>query len=149
MQTKQTNNPQPFYAVNLDAVIKEDIPSFIKDLAKQSKEKGYISVPGFFRNLPTSDLNMLMQYFQDLVDSGFEDYESGKIVLLVTLILLTGEGLDFNQEDYTALSVMMSCTGIFATVESLKRKGLVEVDYTAFTYDLSEKKAIAKPIQQA
>lgn len=73
----------------------------------------------------------------------------GLNTMLLAAMLVSAEGLDieFNddQEEFNFYAQAYGMTRAFVSIESLKRKGLVEINYRAFTYDPSSNEVIAKP----
>lgn len=135
------------FIVNYNKVINSDYPSCIKLLAIQAKDNGYTTPGAFFKGLSSEDVNSLMVLADKCFETQGNDQRSGEIIMLLTVMLMRAEGIDYDTNDNEQLSQLFGRTTIFITTEALKRKGLVEVFYRGFTFDLASDEVIAKPVQ--
>jgi hypothetical protein len=143
-------------------ILNSDHPACIRLLASEVLSRGYVTPWQFFKNLSQADLDLLTGIverdyrFQELAiaEGKEEEYATqansdGLNTMLLSAMLVSAEGLDIEfkdeQEEFNFYAHAYGLTRAFISLESLKRKGLVEVNYRAFTYDPSSNEVIAKP----
>lgn len=147
--------------INYQAIkLAKHFPAFIRTLATDVVEQGYISPGDFFQGLNSYDLESLSRIVENDVLAhelnapylGTEQDVDGQVITLLTLMLAAAEGVNVQEleieKDEQTLLKMYKATCIFTSIESLKRKGFVDVNYNAFTYDLSCNEEIVRMKEQ-
>lgn len=121
-----------YLVLNIDNIIKQkDIPNVIKGAALDLKYHTYLSIGDFLKKISDEDLEILSDYCDNIFENKYHPEEVSNIALLAT-ILLTGEGLEANEE---TVAEAIDATIMFITLEGLARKDLVEVYRENFTLD--------------
>lgn len=105
------------YTVNLNNVIKDtSILAITRLLAHNLLNNPYFTLKDFLTSITDDDLAILNQKAED---TELED------IMLITLMLIQGEGLEFNEND-EKLRNNIGQMIMFLTIETLARKGLVK-----------------------
>ena len=127
------------FTVNIDSMINDvDTPSYVKDLYRQIKKHGYMSIGEYFRQLATADLDSLLDFSNVLMPvkqepgaltKQFEYSEEDKmratdVLGRLAIGLILAEGGECNEESFT-VGIQAACT--FIALESLNRKNLIDV----------------------
>ena len=121
-----------YLVLNIDNIIKQkDILDVIKGAALDLKNHSYLSIGDFLRNISDEDLEILSNYCNNIFENKHHPDEVSSIALLAT-ILLTGEGLEVNEE---TVEEAIDATIMYITLEGLARKDLVEIYRENFTLD--------------
>lgn len=121
-----------YLVLNIDNIIKQkDILGVIKGAALDLKNHSYLSIGDFLRNISDEDLEILSNYCNNIFENKHHPDEVSSIALLAT-ILLTGEGLEVNEE---TVEEAIDATIMYITLEGLARKDLVEIYRENFTLD--------------
>lgn len=126
------------FIVNVDNIIASDYPSVVRMAARQLKHEGYLSVGSFLKSLSTEDLTMLV-YFCEAVTSDEADSDDAtsthrKVLVLtvLTFLLALGEGtVELTAEN---INKFVNTTTTFIILESLWRKGLIELEHDKLSY---------------
>ena len=105
------------YTVNLNQVIKDNsILAITRLLAHNLLSNPYFTLKDFLTSITDDDLAILNQKSEN---TELED------IMLITLMLIQGEGLEFNEND-EKLRNNIGQMIMFLTIETLARKGLVK-----------------------
>lgn len=124
------NISKQMFKINLDDCIKHpNVPAVIRSLFIQLKNGDYLSPPKFFQDVSNLDLSILIALAEDQLK---ENEYAIEMLGLLTIALMTGEGITITEEDYIA---SFSVLPIFIGCEQLKRKGLIDVHYENWTMD--------------
>lgn len=126
------------FTLNVDRCIADkSIPAVIRNLFVELRDKGYVHVGNFFKDLTDVDLSTL----RDLAESTHPEAEgltddqvqsAYEHMALLGMALMVGEGCDLSP-DNCELGMKLAIT--YTTVESLFRKDLVEVIHENWTMD--------------
>jgi len=107
-------------------------PAICRMAAWEVIQTGSYMKPGdWIKKLHQVDLDHLLQLCDAATDTD-SDLPTMTLVAL-TMILVQGEGLDV--ADGNELSMQMNQLVMFLTLESLGRKGLVDVEYNNISFD--------------
>lgn len=125
---------EPFVA-NIDNIIAaRDYPTVIRMAALRLKQEGYLSVGSFLKSCSDEDLQLL----NGLCDAVYTEAEQGPTrketlaMMVLTTVLTLGEGtVELTIENSAKF---FSATITFIALESMWRKGLIELDHDALSY---------------
>lgn len=109
--------------LNLDKIINGDFPAILRLLAMDLRQHTYLRVGTWLKELRTADL----MYLVEVVDCATDDFDNaytGTLVVL-TMLLTQGEGLVIGEAE--SLHPYVNHVVRLLALESLYRKGLVEV----------------------
>lgn len=141
MELKLEYDDSDEYHVNLEQIAAtQDLPATIRLLAFDLMKAPYLSLGDFFKGLSDRGLEELIEMVNEIE----ENEDALQNVMLLTMMLMTAEGLIVSSDDqlHDALNgmVMITC-GV-----SLARKGLVRVFYDnlSFGEDMQSKKIMEK-----
>ena len=128
------------FGVNFEQVLtSKNVSALTKMTVLKLKTNQYMTFAEFLQGLSDPDLEALVRSFDKL---STDDHVVGDVILLAEIVA-SGEGDSiFNIDD---IDQRMSNLGYFVnavTCESLKRKGLVTLDYTKITFDPAYKDEI-------
>lgn len=113
--------------INYDIITKDKtMPAFMRILAMDLIENPYLSVGSFLQSMPDSDLKEIMNTIEEDEDKALE------YLVLLTEILCQAEGII--SEDLSQLTERTNTMITYIVIESLKRKGLVNVFYNNMSF---------------
>jgi hypothetical protein len=113
-------------------VVNNYAPAIVRLAAMEIIQTGSYMKPGdWIRNLHQCDLDHLLLLCDAAKDTD-TDAATATLVAL-TMVLVQGEGLDV--ADGAELTAQMNQLVMFLTLESLGRKGLVDVKYNNISFD--------------
>lgn len=124
-------------------------PAFLRLLAMDLMKQTYMMPGEFFKNISDADLQYIIDVLEkQKIAAEKNDVENEaltkemKNVFLLSIMLANAEGgVDVNEDTSVEL---LNITAMFAIMESLSRKGLVDLSHNELSYiDLD--KGIAKP----
>ena len=120
-------------SVNFDKVLSSPtIPALTKMTVMKLKENQYMTLADFIKGLSSTDLQGLGDQFERMRDNDLILQD----VILLAEIVASGEGDSvFNADDLDARMDNLNYFITVVTCESLKRKGLVTIDYSNVTFD--------------
>jgi hypothetical protein len=145
------------FVLNIAQIKDSDLPGVVKELAWRIEAEGYINIGNWFKNLHDYDLTTLLEMAEAIRAQGdvdpskpeSEPLRSQYIMLLLAFMLRIGEGAGestVSAEQEKENQTDMAMVTMYVTIESLARKGLVDIDYTAMSFDrASLNKVVAKP----
>ena len=136
MELKLEYDDSNEYHVNLQQIAESpDLPATIRLLAFDLIKNPYISLGDFFKKASDRSIEEMV----DMVNAIDDDEDQMQNLALLTMMLMTGEGLVISDDDHLRYSinamVMITC-GV-----SLARKGMVKVHYEnlSFGQDMTDK----------
>lgn len=130
-----------FYSVNLDVVLKEaDVPDSVKSAIYQSKTEGHVTLEQFLRTISTKSLTELQGIFDAAIDKNENAFRNA---LVCTLALAAIDGLYV--ESYEDATEYLKTLFLCVNMESLYRKGFIELDRKELTFLYNPNAVIAKP----
>lgn len=134
------------FGVNFEMVLKDKHTSALTKLTVMKlKQQQYLTLAEFIQGLSDSDLAGLVSSFDRLA---YDDHVVSDTILLAEIVA-SGEGDSvFNIDD---VDERMGNLGYFVNVvtcESLKRKGLITIDYKNVTFDPAYKDAIFAKVRE-
>lgn len=137
------------YHVNLQRVVEQsEFLAVTRLLATHIIQNPYMRISDFIRNLSDSDLIVLLDIFEDMIEA--EDNEDCENVhaeefVLIAEMLALAEGLDGPTVEQSMKRTNQ--LSMFLTLESLRRKGLVKLHYEnmSFGEDFENKIIAEKP----
>ena len=132
------------FAICLDKIQEYDYPASIKLLAMTLKENPYLAPAQFFKGLSDSDFAALHAMVESYADDQDHDGKDARTIMLLTILLSNAEGILPDNEDCEVMRELFNTTVVFVITEKLHRLGLVEADYSGFTYDLESDQVIAR-----
>ena len=140
-----TDMDKQTYQLNLNAIANcEEFLDLTRRLAVKLMDRPYITVSEFLHETSDEDLQDMLEIFNDLTETN-EEVERMEEMVLIAEMLAFGEGLDGPSDEvsHTRTNQLM----IFVVIESLKRKGLVNVHYEnmSFGEDFNDKVIAEKP----
>lgn len=107
-------------------------PAICRLAAWEAIQTGSYMKPGdWIRKLHQVDLDHLLQLCDTAKDT--DDDSATMTLVALTMVLVQGEGLDV--ADGKELTDQMNQLVMFLTLESLGRKGLVDVEYNNISFD--------------
>jgi hypothetical protein len=110
------------YNLNLNAIINSHSAwALNKQLATKLSIAGNFTVESFFNTLSDDDLKFLADA---IANTDYNDHAAAELFLMMMLLSM-GEGLDIEDDD--SLNKRFDALLAFITLESLARKGLVEL----------------------
>lgn len=113
--------------LDYDKITKEkSMPPFIRLLALDLIENPYLSVGSFLQSMSDSDLFDLMDTVEKNEDAAME------YIILLTEMLSQAEGI--KSEDLSQLTERVNTMITYVVIESLKRRGLVNVFYNNMSF---------------
>jgi hypothetical protein len=126
------------FTVNYDKVLSDpSISALTKLTAMELKTQQYLTLAEFIQGLSESDLEGLVQSFDKLSD----DRVINDVIILAEIVA-SGEGDSiFNNDENERMSNLCYFVNV-VTCESLKRKGLITIDYKNVTFDPAYKDKI-------
>jgi hypothetical protein len=128
------------YIVNIPEVVKDKKSLYLtRLLAAQIRDDNYMTVGEFFKNLGDNDVEQLLEYSNMDTDKQVEQ------LLIITMMLITAEGLD-NANDMETARKHLSQLVSFIALESLYRKGLIKLYHENMSFDESENKIVAEKL---
>jgi hypothetical protein len=132
-----TEEPQS-YTVNFETVKNDPaVPAFLRLLARDIIETGYVSVGKFYESLVDFEIEHLIAEYEYLTEENGEepdpDDDTGQNLVLLTLMLCQADGTLDLAEDLL-YSKYVPLTGNFAIIESLYRSGLIDVIRDNYSY---------------
>ena len=143
-----------YMLLDLDKIVEsKNIPTFIRMLASQIRSEGTLTPGKFFNTLGDRDLNDLSQMVENANWSTEEPEENSLMIVLLGILLAQAEGFSIASSESKVPAEQNICldllevihlTVVFTSIESLYRKGLVDIDYRGFTYDPHTNNVIAK-----
>lgn len=117
-----------FTTINYEQVLDSpDICDMIKSCALLMQKNTYYSLAKFLQSFRSHELQEFVELIGDPNDPVL------KQPVLLTCILLQAEGIA--AEDPTEFAIYVDFAIFIITVESLRRKGLVTVDYSQITFN--------------
>jgi hypothetical protein len=121
------------YVINFKELLgNRDIPAVIKMAAMQLQKNSYQHPGEWIQSISDSDLALLEKLCSDCSRVGTAEAEKSSVsVGMLSLVLSTGEGMTINQEMLRSSFVNVIT---FIAAESLKRRGLVEINYENMSF---------------
>lgn len=134
---------------NISSLDPEEFPGYVQCIYHMTRLSNYVTTGEYFMNLYDEDLEELLQSIDKItVPEGFEDPDSFRSVMMLTILLRVGEGSpDVSTED---LHKSMGTVCTYAALEGLARKGMVEIfhqNMCVASDELANSKIIAKRIE--
>lgn len=139
--TIEASDPSKFnpatdeFTVNIEGVLLDpSTSSYNWHTASLIRNQGMSNLGFILKSLRNDQVQTLMQIADTIqtLDSKSDDFKS---IVLFTMLCMQAEGHCLLQAD---LAVNLPLVVIGITVESLSRKGLVEIDYSKFSLDATE-----------
>lgn len=120
--------------LKLDNILEKDCYYLTKIVATQIQRRDYASVSKFFKNLPQSELDILLDKII-LVGSDVSDEIKAKrysdvALLSMTLALAEGKSIIEPEE----VSELVHKTILFSNVTNLDRQGKIKANYDSFSF---------------
>lgn len=124
------------YGVNLDLVIKTGSRYLIaQDMAVTIKMNGLMTVGMLLQSIETEALQGMINFIEETYEAEEpSDDTCHEELMLVTLMMIQAEGGQISLNPDVAIRAM-SQTVMFLMMESLSRKGLVELRHENMSYD--------------
>ena len=118
------------FGINLERVINSHESWAInKVLATKLSLHPHFTVGEFFQSIADDDLEFLSKA---IAETNFEDHASAELFLMMILLCMA-EGLEIADDE--KLEARFDLLTMFVTVESLRRKGMVEIKYENMSFD--------------
>jgi hypothetical protein len=117
--------------------------SSVKLLAHQMMINPYHRIGPFLTGLSDHDIKTLLDICEKQAHDQDVTYEPFENIMLLGMMLATGEGVEVNDESvYTITNIMVA----MITMESLRRKGFVKVFYdkVSFGPEFAQEKVVVK-----
>lgn len=125
MDLSNFSSDEEFFHLDFNKIYENNtVSSITKSLAHTIQQYGYYSIGDFFKSLSDEDLTTINDWFE------IRDREEE--ILLLVLLLSKGEATECN--DLDMLVDRFTKLGIFATSESLYRKGLVDLFHDKLSF---------------
>jgi hypothetical protein len=120
------------YNLNLEQIAAAtDYHSSVRLLAYKLKENPYYRIGNFLMEMSGTDLTSLQEVCEEQAELGDEIYDPFENVVLLALMLASAEGVVIDEERvHTVVNIMTA----MITMESLRRKGFVEVNYDKVSF---------------
>ena len=112
------------YSHVLDA---QDLSDLLKSAATRLMSNPYCTLPRFLQSFRDHELQEFVEKIGD------PDAPNLKEPVLLTIMLTQAEGLDVDNE--TDYAIYVDYTIFIMVTESLRRKGLVKIDYSKISFD--------------
>lgn len=139
---------QENYLINIDNCIADrTLPAVIRNLFVDIRDKGYISVGDFFKDLNDGDLYILRDISEVIVQLEGSDAQTKEQddaysnIMMLGLGLTVGEGLEI---DPNSIDVTMKVTMSLIALECLSRTGHIDVYRENWSMDPDTPGIIAK-----
>ena len=117
------------FGINLERVINSHESWAInKVLATKLSLHPHFTVGEFFQSIADDDLEFLSKA---IAETNFEDHASAELFLMMILLCMA-EGLEIADDE--KLEARFDLLTMFVTVESLRRKGMVEIKYEIISF---------------
>lgn len=117
------------FGINLERVINSHESWAInKVLATKLSLHPHFTVGEFFQSIADDDLEFLSKA---IAETNFEDHASAELFLMMILLCMA-EGLEIADDE--KLEARFDLLTMFVTVESLRRKGMVEIKYENISF---------------
>lgn len=117
------------FGINLERVINSHESWAInKVLATKLSLHPHFTVGEFFQSIADDDLEFLSKA---IAETNFEDHASAELFLMMILLCMA-EGLEIADDE--KLEARFDLLTMFVTVESLRRKGMVEIKYENMSF---------------
>lgn len=137
------------YRVNLDQVIQKDDHYIIaQEIAVLVKMNGLMSVGSILKSIPNDRLQEMI----DFIEETYQDEPIGQTcheeLMILSLMLIQAEGGQLSMSEEFAVNSMHQ-TMLFLMMESLYRKGLIELLHENLSFDeASSTRFVAKATHQ-
>lgn len=123
------------YGVNLDMILKNgDRYIIAQDMAMLVKMNGLMSVGMLMKSIDDEKLHGMVEFIESTYETEPTDDTCHKELMLVTLLMIQAEGGQVTIDPDIAIRAM-SQTVMFIMMESLFRKGLIELRHENMSYD--------------
>lgn len=123
---QESNN---MFGINLERVINSHESWAInKVLATKLSLHPHFTVGEFFQSIADDDLEFLSKA---ITETNFEDHASAELFLMMILLCMA-EGLEISDDE--SLEARFDMLTMFVTLESLRRKGMVEIKYENMSF---------------
>lgn len=135
-----SNGASKISGVNFQQVaIDPSMSAITRQTAQNLLKNPYMTPADFFRGLTNSDLTVL-SIMMEMMNT---DEESLENLLLLSLMLAAAEGVAVDSEEEARSNLHFLC--IVITGESLKRKGLVDINYDKLSFgaDMAREKIMS------
>lgn len=120
---------EELYALNFDKILSDNrFCAITKNLARSIQRSPYMTLGDFLKNLTTVDLLLLTC----LVELCKTDDNALSDLLIITELLSLAEGASTRNNKEVCDNLDYLC--VLLTCESLCRKGLVEINYSALSF---------------
>ena len=117
------------YGINLERVINShEAWAINKVLATKLSVHPHFTIGEFFQSMSDDDVEFLGK---NLAETNFEDHASAELFLMMMLLSIA-EGLSIGDDDH--LEERFDMLTSFITIESLRRKGMVEIKYENMSF---------------
>lgn len=125
MDLSDFSSDEEFFQLDFNKIYENNtVSSITKTLAFTIQQCGYYSIGDFFKGLSDDDLSTLNDWF--------ESRDCEEEILLLVLLLSKGEATECS--DLDMLVDRFTKLGIFATSESLYRKGYVDLFHDKLSF---------------
>ncbi len=127
------------YSVNCQTVAEDiTVPAFLRLLAKNILDTGYVSIGKFYESLADFEIEHLLSEFEYLNDENLEvdeteDVIPGQDIVLLTMMLCQADG-SIDMTEMPIFDKYLDITANFCILESLYRSGLIEVNRNNYSY---------------
>lgn len=124
------------YGINLDLILKTgDRYLIAQEMAVTIKMNGLMTVGMLMQSIETDKLQHMIDFIEETYESADpSDDTCHEELMLVTLMMIYAEGGQISMDPDVAIRAM-SQTVMFLMMESLSRKGLVELRHENMSYD--------------
>ena len=120
------------YNLNLEAIASDiSFHSSVRLLALFLKENPYYRIGEFLKSLSQTDLTSLQEICEKQTDNDEEVFGPFENIMLLGLMLANAEGVAIEDENVHSITNVMIA---MITMESLRRKGFVEVNYDKVSF---------------
>lgn len=128
------NHSSKIIVLKLDNILKKDCYHLTKIVATQIQRHGYASVSKFFKNLPQSELDILLDKIISVSSNVSDEIKSKRysdvVLLSMTLALAEGKSVIEPEE----IDELVHKTILFSSLTNLDRQGKIKANYDLFSF---------------
>lgn len=137
------------YRVNLDQVIQKDDHYIVaQDVAVLVKMNGLMSVGSIMKSIPDDHLQEMVDFIEETYQEEPIGQTCHEELMILSLMLIQAEGGQISMSEEFAVNSMHQ-TMLFLMMESLYRKGLIELIHENLSFDeASSNRSVAKATKQ-